>query len=289
MSSSIDPILVLGAHGLLGSRLVADLLQLGQVVLAPTSSEVNLTEMNQIALYLNRYRPNTIINLVALTDVDYCEKNPAEAFLKNAKTVANVFQALRHSQLKTHVVHMSTDQLYEGINPNTETEISLVNYYGYSKYVGELLAEPSSCTIIRSNFFGRSIHSERKSFTDWLFESLILKQQTYVFEDIFFNPISIGKLIEYIIIMCKERKYGVFNVGSKYGCSKADFAFSFAKFLNLDTSNLIRISVDQFGNSRALRPKNMLMDCSKFETTFGLTVPALLEQIEHVATEYYDR
>ena len=41
-------------------------------------------------------RPDIIINCIALTDVDYCEEYPDEAYKANVVTVENLLDACRH-------------------------------------------------------------------------------------------------------------------------------------------------------------------------------------------------
>tara|TARA_B100000427_G_scaffold329779_1_gene347719 strand:- start:5578 stop:5847 length:270 start_codon:yes stop_codon:yes gene_type:complete len=72
---------------------------------------------------------------------------------------------------------------------------------------------------------------------------------------------------------------GIFNLGSRDGLSKADFAYSYSNFLNENRENTKLISVDDL-NFLASRPKGMMMDVSKFESTFDIKLPTLLSEIE---------
>ena len=72
--------------------------------------------------------------------------------------------------------------------------------------------------------------------------------------------------------------------------SKADFAFAFAKELDLPTSMMKRINSTEAKFLKVYRPKNMIMDVSKFEKVLGISLPELDGEIVHVAKDYeYDK
>ena len=68
--------------------------------------------------------------------------------------------------------------------------------------------------------------------------------------------------------------------------SKADFNFSFANHLKLSTETMARIKAQQASFLKVYRPKDMRMDCSKFENTLGVKLPQLSDEIIRVAKEY---
>ena len=93
-----------------------------------------------------------------------------------------------------HLIHISTDQVYSGNGPHLEINPNPVNVYGMTKLKGESIFDAMPSTVIRTNFFGKSLISKRKSFTDWLFNSVKAKESITVFNDVFFNPLSIRSL-----------------------------------------------------------------------------------------------
>ena len=71
---------------------------------------------------------------------------------------------------------------------------------------------------------------------------------------------------------------GIYNVGSNNGLNKAEFAIMFAKILGLSTKSLLK-KYDEINNSKIKRPKNMIMDISKFENRFNIKLPTLDDEI----------
>lgn len=287
----MNNVLVLGASGLLGSELISgQYLKKYKIISLSRSSKtdynVDLENFNELLKILEKVKPKVIINLVGITNVDHCEKFPNEAYRLNVQTVENLIGATQILSEKPFLIHISTDQVYDGKGFFSEKNINLSNYYAFSKYIGELKASQISSTILRTNFFGKSKTLKRSSLTDWLYAELKQNNHISVFEDVWFNPLSIYFLCKMIELAVEKKIEGIFNLGSDNGMSKADFAFYFAKVLNLPTSNMKRAKVSDVKFLNAYRPKNMIMNLNKFKQKFNVKLPKLMEQIEVVAKDY---
>lgn len=284
-------VLVTGATGLLGCSLVPLLQERGHQVIRMGHSHasdlnIDLTSYDQTARALDQARPEIIINLTALTNVDRCETHPQEAYLLNVKTVENLSTWMKTASQACHLIQISTDQVYDGPGPHAEGEVTIRNHYAMSKLAGELAAGTVASTILRTNFIGRSRCSGRTSFTDWLHGALLHSTAINVFDDVMFSPLAISTLCDYIERCIIEKPIGVFNLGSKNGMSKADFAFSFAKTLGLSTANLKRTSAAVVDTFVAPRPTDMRIDSRLFEDHMGLKLPSLIDEINVSACDY---
>jgi len=290
MLSKSQRVVIFGGSGLLGARLVEGMTRLGYEVLCPLSQAVNLLNLCELTKFIFKNKPSAIINLAAMTDVNRCEMFPQEAYISNARTVKNLFIAIENAGIKTHVVQISTDHLYDGSEESVEEDICLRNYYAYSKYLGELMTTPTITTVLRTNFFGKSHTAGRYGFADWLFNSLVSETQIQVYEDVLFSPLSISTLIKMIALVVERKSPGVFNLGSNNGFSKADFAFKFANSAGLSSKNMLSTRLyDGELNANIARPKNMLMNSRKFEKVYEVRLPDLCDEIELVVKEDYEQ
>lgn len=285
-------ILVTGAQGLLGSTLVPYLQARGYDLVrndrhGEGDARVELTDMGQVGFALDKIVPEVIVNLAALTDVDECERNPQHAYQANVRIVGNLVKWIQNSASSCYLVQLSTDQVYDGTGPHKEDDLTLSNYYGFSKYAGELLAAAVPSTIVRTNFFGPSQCKGRTSLTDWLVASAKQGRAITVFEEIRFSPLSLRRLVQLLEIVIARRQHGVFNIGSKDGMSKADFAYAFAEVLNLPAEHMSRGTAAN-AKRAAYRPVDMRMDSSRFEDAFSVELPALKEELETMKAAYAD-
>lgn len=284
-------VLVTGATGLLGVPLCRHLRERGYHVVAHGRSKAadiifDLSVASQTAEALASIRPNSIVNLVALTNVDTCEEDRQAAYLLNVKSVENLVDAMAKSGNKTcHLVHVSTDQLYDGPGDKSEENVTLSNVYSFSKYCSEWVARAGGATVLRTNFFGKSEVPGRTSLSDFVISNLRARKPIKLVSDVYFSPLSIGTLVRRIERVLEKPTPGTFNLGSHGGLSKADFGLALAKAFGLSTESaqLAKASEMPF---KAFRPSDMRMNVGLFEKAFGEPLPTLLEEITFVRSQY---
>ncbi len=288
-------ILVVGGDGLLGSTLVPILKSKGysvQIVSRTGRSNVHNVDFSDAGLvpeFLDTIKPDVIINLAGLTDVDFCEASPNMSYRANVRVVENIVHWVKSRDSKCHLIHISTDHVYDGNGNHTEEDVTITNYYAFSKFAGELAALLIPSTIFRTNFFGKSFCSRRRSLSDWLYTSLKNGESIQVFDDVLFNPLSMDTLCEFLLMAIEKKTAGLFNLGSRDGFSKADFAFYFSRILKFDSHKMKRTTTDKVNFLKIYRPKRMLMDCSKFEKEFNIVLPKLEDEITKVVRRYYEK
>jgi len=290
---SVDPknILVLGGSGLLGSELLSGNYLKGyrcfvQGREAAADVQTSLEDITRIREFLMRVQPAAIINLIGLTNVDLCEKSPNEAYKVNVHTLERMLAAVQPLPYKPRLIHISTDQVYDGCGPHLEENVTLTNYYAFSKYAAELVAVAAGAIVLRTNFFGKSRTVKRESLTDWLYRELSAGRNIQVFEDVLFSPLSIKSLCEVIEKAVESNVEGVFNLGAHAGMSKADFAFNFANCLDLPKFAMSRVETNNVNFLKTYRPKDMRLDVSAIERAMNIRLPTLTEEIERAAQEY---
>ena len=283
-------VLVTGASGLLGSSLLPYLKHHGYDVLGiglTGKSDIcgDLTNYHWTFNILNKFAPDIIINLAALTNIEECESNPNLAYLKNVLIIENLAEAIIKAGLPCHIIQISTDHVYDGEGPHKEDTVTLLNTYAFSKYAAELALKHVPATILRTNFFGRSHISTRLSLSDWIVMSLSQGVPIRVFSDVFFSPLSIQSLIKYISCVLDIKPVGTFNLGSSLGMSKADFAYKIAKMFNFSDSLITKCSISDI-KQLARRPNDMRMCNELFQKVCALRLPTLEEEI-HSIKKYY--
>jgi len=290
----MSSVIVFGATGLLGASLLPVLRARGYTVLAQSrgpGGDLCLDPSDRIAVCaaLAIHRPAAVINLVAATNVDQCETQTELAWQANASVVAAIAEGIlalgNDPSSRPHLVHLSTDQVYDGPGPHAEDEAHPINVYGLSKYTGELLAERVGATVLRCNFYGRSRCAGRVSFSDWLVRNLRDKTAITVFDDVKFSAIHIGTLCQIIARSIELRPSGIFNAGCRDGISKASFALALARALGLPTDN-VKVGISADAALRARRPLDMTLHVARLEAALNLQCPKMLDEIERTSKEY---
>ena len=106
-----------------------------------------------------------------------------------------------------------------------------------------------------------------------------------LFNNILFNPISINSLVDILVQIISSNNFGLYNLGSKNGMSKAEFGLKLAESLNLSTKN-ISVDSDDKSNLFAYRPKDMRMNCDKFEKSFKINLNSLESELDILRSNY---
>lgn len=285
-------ILVLGAYGFLGEALSRYLADAGYTVYRQsrnTSAQICMDpfDVDQIESVILEKDINCIINLIALTSVDLCEKEIGQSYKVNVGIVEAIVKAMgRLSDCdRPHLITISTDHVYSGEGPHTEGSVAPCNIYALSKLAGEYVALQVGATIFRTNFIGKSCSEKRKSLTDWIIGSIRSDKTITVYEDVLFSPLHISTLCSMVELAVANKIGGTYNLGSIDGDSKASLSYKLADCLGLNSSKLVRGKLAE-QDQGVVRPFDMRMNSSKFEYAFDCSLPTFESQVLLAAGDY---
>ena len=139
MKNKFPKTLVTGARGMVGSYM--------DFGIKTDRDTLDVTNLEAVLAIVKAHKPKVIMHLAALTDLDVAEKNPALAY--NINTVGTYNVALAARMIKAKLVYISSTGVFDGTKkgPYNEKDVpNPQNYYGHSKYAGELIilaARPS--------------------------------------------------------------------------------------------------------------------------------------------------
>ena len=233
----------------------------------------------ELAKQFQQLKADIVVNCIGLTNVEACEEDEKLAAYTNVEITQNIAQASKLSKVK--LVHISTDHLFDGELPYASEQDKKVptNTYGRTKSQGEdvVLDTHSDSLVIRTNFFGWG-PSYKPSFSDKILNSLERSTPIQLFDDVYYTPVSVASLREYILALVEKSANGIFNVTSseritkyEFGCQLAD-AFGYSK-------NLIEpVSIESIPGLTQ-RPKDMSLSNHKLSVFLSKSIPSLKEQI----------
>jgi dTDP-4-dehydrorhamnose reductase len=141
-------ILLLGKNGQLGYALQRSLAHLGEVI-ALGRAECDMSDLNALAHAVQTHLPDIIVNAAAYTAVDKAETDRINCYLANA--AAPAILAGEAKAIGALLVHYSTDYVFDGTktSPYLPTDTpNPINYYGYSKLMGEEGIKYSGCDYL---------------------------------------------------------------------------------------------------------------------------------------------
>ena len=146
-SISMDPILVTGINGFLGSHLSNYFINNGVKVFGITHGRLKSSKVNIINndILTTKNIPNeisTILHFAALTDVQYCEKNYRECFETNVEGTKNILELARKND--SNVIFASSSHVYgkpDTLPISENFPLNPISIHAKSKVEGEFLCE----------------------------------------------------------------------------------------------------------------------------------------------------
>jgi dTDP-4-dehydrorhamnose reductase len=159
-------ILITGGSGLLGSNLAETARSRFEVYATYFHNRVSIDGVSFIQIDLSnkdemykieQLKPEIIIHCAALTNVDYCEINPDEAYRHNVMASKNIAETA--SEIGAYLIHISTDSVFDGEKGGytEEDKPNPLNVYAMTKLQAErevLAINPRTC-VVRTNISHR--------------------------------------------------------------------------------------------------------------------------------------
>jgi len=295
MQENRRKILITGASGLLGNNLAyyfKDKYEVfGTYCLHPVNiqgirtQKADIFSESQFKKIIDDFKPDIIIHCVALTNIDQCESDHELTDYINIFGTKVVVESINSEEIK--LIYISSDSVYDGVSGNfSETnDVNPQNYYGISKYKGELEAlKRDNSLILRTNFFGWNIQ-QKYSLGEWIFHELSESKEIQGFEDVFFSSIYTFDMAKILDNALEFNLTGVFNCGSQTSLSKYEFALHIAKYFGLDGSLIKPVSIDDF-YLKAKRGKNLTLNVNKLKEALNHNLPLINESIESFCSDY---
>ena len=245
-------IVVTGANGLVGSRLVRRLESAGHQVLAVgrgaqrlpagafTWLSADLGDAAALTQGLTQFGAEVIINPAGATDVDGCERDPVGAYVANVEGVATLCKISR--ALNAHLVHVSTDYVFDGDAGPYDTE-AIPNprgTYAITKHLGEqtvkALLPASQWTIARTAVVFGWPNAGKNNFGSWLIDSFSQKKPVKLFEDQWVSA-SLALNVSDMLAELAERKLsGIFHTCGSDVIDRVTFGKALCERFGFDAS-----------------------------------------------------
>ena len=270
-------ILVTGASGLLGSSIIhikknefkihglinKKNIKVDKIKFFKINNDKNLIEI------VKKEKYDVLINCVGLSDVDLCEKNKKLAKITHIDYVKMISDICY--EYKIYLIHISTDHLFNGTK-KYYSELSNpepINYYAKTKTKSEQIIKSKleKYLIIRGNFYGWGT-SYRKSFSDWIYETLSNSMKINLFTDIFFTPLYIRDFINIVFKLIQKKKNGIYNVSGSERISKYNFGIKLASEFNLNKKLIKKIKINKLNLVK--RPNDMSLSSKKLVKTLNI-------------------
>jgi dTDP-4-dehydrorhamnose reductase len=278
-------VLVTGASGQLGQSIFTLREKFSELKFGFTDVDVlDICNVDSVKAYIEKTKPEFLINCAAYTNVDKAETEKEEAFHLNSDAVESLAEICLQNNVK--LIHISTDYVFSGrtCRPyNEDDETIPETVYGLSKLDGELkVLDFENTMIIRTSWlysqFGKNFY---KTITRLCSEKESIK---VVFDQIGTPTFAID-LADAILNIIKlsihdNKKFipGIYHFSNEGSCSWYDFAYMINKFTS-NTCEVIPVETIHYPTP-APRPLYTVMNKNKIKNQFGLIIPNWINGLE---------
>ncbi|MBC8322719.1 MAG: SDR family oxidoreductase [Candidatus Marinimicrobia bacterium] len=276
-------VLITGSSGQLGASLQLNDYDVMRTDIFPQGDQENFTILDitnelHVKNLLEAEKPDVIVHLAAMTNVDGCERNPDQAQLINVKGTENLLNSFSGK-----FIFVSSDYVFDGENGPyiEEDDVNPINVYGKTKLESEESVRRLSndWIILRTNVVWNIGGNFKASFADWVVDELQNNRLIRIVADQWNNPawtVDIGNVIE---TMIKHDGKGLYHHGSSRVINRYDFACMIANVYELNTSLIEPITTKEL-NQTAKRPLKCGLITKKLENDFNFNPSKTLSDIK---------
>jgi dTDP-4-dehydrorhamnose reductase len=218
-------LLVTGAAGMLGHKVVARAQELGHEVTAADVAEFDLTDAAATDAFVARARPAAVVNCAAWANVDAAEAAEDAALAINGAGAGNAARAA--AAVGARIVHISTDYVFDGNGerPWIESDpVAPLGAYGRTKLDGErqVAAANAEHAIVRTAWlFGVG----GPNFVDTMLKLAADRDEISVVTDQVGCPTWTGHLAPALVDLAERRSdVGIFHGAGAGRCSWNELA-----------------------------------------------------------------
>ena len=260
-------VLITGANGQLGRELANQYKEKKGIDLILTGrSDLDISNAKEVYSFINKNKPDVIINCAALTAVDKCESQIDMAYKINTIGPKNLAAAA--NQIGAEIVQVSTDYVFSGNLDRSLTEFDSVSpqtVYGKTKLEGEILVKNHNPKhyIVRTAW----LYGDGNNFVKTMINLSKTNKTLKVVNDQKGTPTSTVDLARVIIKLVEDKNYGLFHCTCKGECTWYEFTKEIFRLKGIDTE-VIPCTTDEFPRP-AKRPEFSVLRNYILELTTG--------------------
>jgi dTDP-4-dehydrorhamnose reductase len=290
-------VLITGANGLLGHKLIARLQEIPDFFLIATARRpltvplsrgvfysMDVSNAEAVSRVFSEAKPDIVIHTAAMTNVDQCEQDRDECYRQNVTAVEHLIKVCE--TFRTHLIHISTDFIFDGSRgPLTETDTpNPINFYGETKLEAERLIQNSrlSWCILRTVLvYGVTPDMSRSNIVLWVKKSLEEQKPIKLVNDQWRTPTLAEDLAEACYLAARKKASGIYNISGAEMMTPYDMALITAEVFDLDASLLSITDSNQF-KQPARRPLRTGFVIDKAIRDLGYQPHSFREGVAHV-------
>jgi len=286
------PHLVIGASGQVGEHLLHTLHARGLNATGtyfshavPDMEALDVRDAAKVLGLLKRVQPQVVYLPASLTNVDWCETNPAEGYAINVRGVHHVVQAA--NEIGARLVYFSSDYVFDGGDGpyREEAPVNPLCEYGRQKVMAEhaVALHAREALIVRTTVV-YGWERQGKNFIQRLCDTLRAGQTIRAPVDQIGSPTYAPDLASAAVELAQAGAHGVYHVVGSELADRYEFACEAARVFELDGRLIQAVKTDELKQT-ASRPLRAGMCIDKVSARLGRPLLSYRDGLRVMAAE----
>lgn len=259
-------ILIIGASGLLGTKLFEVLSKHNEVVGTYFSKKtakcnyLDITKKPSVEMFFNKTEPDVIVHAAAIPDADYCEENRNITKKIHVDGTKHIAEACKKNNCK--LVYISSDYIFDGEHGpyKEDSKPNPVNYYGVTKLEGEEIVQKNSDDyIIARPAILYGYHNSKSSFVAQTLDKLQNKEKIFADNKIIKYPTLTDDVSWAVDKLIRNNAKGIFHTAGNEPVTRYQWAVKIARAYELPTDNIF----EEESKYKAKRPLDVKLNTAK--------------------------
>lgn len=262
----MEKVLITGGNGQLGRSLCSILKDVDTEVIATDTDTLDIRDFKQTEEFVLKYKPDTIINCAAHTNVDKCETDAENAKRINEDGARNL--AIAAGKTGAQIVQVSTDYVFDGNAKKPYTEDDRTNpqsVYGRTKLAGEkaVIENCDKYFIVRTAW----LYGDGNNFVKTMLKLADKTDCITVVNDQYGTPTSSLELARMILYIIPSGQYGIYHGTCEGGTNWYEFACEIMKQAGKDVKVMPVTTEEYMKNKKAAtRPAYSVLENKKLNS-----------------------
>jgi dTDP-4-dehydrorhamnose reductase len=280
----VSRLLIIGASGFIGHYLLQRLQsfpehEVNGTYYATTPQiegcswhQADVTDPEQLGELFRLARPEVVVHLAAMADVNQCQRTPQRATEINVRGTENIASlcALHRARL----VFLSTEYVFSGDQGHYREDDAPqpTTHYGQTKWEAEqaVAREAEQWSILRTSLvYGWPSVASRGNLVTRLIDALGSGRPFYGYTDMYRSPVYAEDVVEGTIKLAQGDYPGVHHVAGPEWVNIGELARTVAEVFDLD-QDLVVLAPSPSEETDTPRPKRLGLDSTRTVRLLGI-------------------
>ena len=278
-------ILIIGANGFTGRRMLDDLVSCGKYNMTASSLRddiapgdgyrfirADIRRAAEVQALFKEVCPDVVINTSALSVPDFCETHHSEARATNVIAVEHLAHACE--QYGSRFIHLSTDFVFDG-----RSECLYVTKLEGEQRVSEYCSNYAIVRVVV--VYGKALPGQHGNILQLVADKLRNGETVRVVSDQWRTPTFVGDISEGVERLMHHPRNGIYHICGSDCVSIAEIAYRVADVLGLDRSLIQPVTTEEMQEATP-RPRFSGLDIAKAKREINYLPHTLEEGIKEM-------